>query len=139
MQTDPWIDQTTVPFLRAFDAVASCLRSLKQLSLDVQSRGDTHVEISVDRMWNVSHEMALSAAGGVKIPPSGRASAEALLKRLRIWKELARQARETDAQATEFHAQEIWEASDEQALARYESLRAGMIGERELPFMDEAV
>jgi hypothetical protein len=146
MTTDLRMDQSVIPFLRAFDAVASCLRSTKQLALDVESRGDTHVEISVDRMWNASHEATLGEAQAVVVPASARACAAGLLKRLSIWKSLARQARETKEPevelkdvATEFHVKEIWDAKDESALAAWESLRARMIGARELPFMEEAI
>ena len=146
MQTDLRIDKATISFLRAFDAVASYLRSLKQLQMDAESRGDLRVDMPVERMWNASHETILLAASAVVVPVFARVCAEALLRRLRVWQTLARQAREMKEPElevreaiVEFHVREIWESPDESALAAWETMRARMIGAQELPFMDEAV
>lgn len=126
-------------FLRTFDAVAECLRGFKQIALEAANRSETNLDISTERMWNSSHDSAFEAAGMVEAPSQARAAAADLLKRLKVWKDLARGAREMKVPGLSFHVQEIWELSDEHALLRYEKVRAGMIGDQELPFMVAAI
>jgi len=62
-----------------------------------------------------------------------QAAAEEMAKRLRIWKRLAQQSREAEREQVVLDVRELWEPSDEAALAEFEAAKAAVVGAVPLP------
>jgi hypothetical protein len=112
--------------LQAGSLLATRLRLRKAVQIQALGAGIGRVVIPRDRLWSPEDAAALARWEAL---PTRAMTGDALRSRLQVWRRLDRQAQELHEEELELHVCEVWESSDECALAAWEHYLARQTGQ----------